>query len=666
MNSFTPISLHSLNSLGELESPKEMNIDKKEIRSQKKEKNKKIEIKMNEKELLIELLYILQGIETESIKRNSEGQFVFVLKEPKIDRKQREICDRMFKMGNIVHQILEYSNLVDQEEGMIEEGAKRGIKHLMQEYLKLITVLDNEMQGESSISLMRLFCIMREPSRKLQLIFSIISEIKEKKSSSSILQILSNFCVHSDEMMRKQVCQVILKYSSNPIFIILNNWLTNGTFHDPKNEFFISVSENFNNHNRSETEIDSSFIWNSKYRLNQSLLIDHFYSNYSSSIFSILSHQMANNLLTIGKSLNFYNLCCSKNDSSSFQQKNTTKLEMKMEISLLQSTIQKRKDQISTIVLESVKNDHKFLLKCYLIKQYFLMCDAAFSEKMLDEFCQEKTLFAPRESLSSSQLSSSLQNVLNQLASFYRKDDALFKLAQANLYLKLLNPNDQLFHFASQEQQERKSEEKKEINGWRIFSLSLFVDSPIDVILTKQVILSYSNLFNFLFRLKSTERFLVAGWKTIKSQSNSQFSPKDPTQKKELIYIGIIYSDMINFIKSILNYFYFNCIEQQWSHFVHLIHNKRIQTLDHLISAHSIFLENIQSSISLFDSQLFSTLQTILALSNSFSFSTNSNNSLSISKLYSHHKNLFIQKIKKLSNFHQHLKSLITSLDFNH
>lgn len=49
--------------------------------------------------------------------------------------------------------------------------------------------------------------------------------------------------------------------------------------------------------------------------------------------------------------------------------------------------------------------------------------------------------------------------------------------------------------------------------GWDVFSLDYRVDSPLNVVFTKESMERYLRLFNFLWRLKRLEHCLAVTWK---------------------------------------------------------------------------------------------------------------------------------------------------------
>jgi len=128
-------------------------------------------------------------------------------------------------------------------------------------------------------------------------------------------------------------------------------------------------------------------------------------------------------------------------------------------------------------------------------------------------------------------------------------------------------------------------------NGWDIFSLDYKVDSPINTIITPEVIQGYLKVFNFLWRLKRVEHALNTTWVQQTSHKKELYTLKDI--RKDLHKCNLLRSEMLHFITNLHSYLQVEVLESEWKRFEDKINEA--EDLDKIMDIQKKFIETIHN-----------------------------------------------------------------------
>ena len=551
----------------------------------------------------------------------------------------------------------------------------------------------------------------------------------EREEGESILRLLSHLFVHSDKEKR-QVVSILLKESSSCVWEMTNEWLSTGSIRDPLHDFFIHTpSLPINNASKKGeggggegVEESSKFVWEGKFKVREErLLFEEKEVHTENELSLLLSPSTANTIFSIGKAIHFTH--SSNNDgenhdnttpSSSGGKEKGEKARGEGKVEL--RSVEREGMKVVLRNLESGARDkvkecmrkNKLGETFHTVKKYLLLgvreaslsyssspSSPSSSSSSSSSFVEDLlSLLSPHLHLPSSLLplhllSSSLLSLLHSSNSSKSDSQHSIELAQQLLRVSLLEVS-----FLEGE------DGKSERLGWNSFSIALKVNSPLDVVFHHKATLLYSQIFNFLFRLKASERNLTLAFKALHSPFSSPLSKEQVrVEEASLKVASFLWSEMCNFLKNCQNFFLFDCIEREWNLFqntlslflndsIHLTESKKGKerdnpqnlpkdslkdsvSLERLIAVHNLFLQNVRASLQLFSPQLFLHFSSLLKLcsffSSSFASTPLSSSSLSLlCKEYLNKKKTFLSSLRLHSQTHPLLKALIVKLDFSH
>ena len=130
--------------------------------------------------------------------------------------------------------------------------------------------------------------------------------------------------------------------------------------------------------------------------------------------------------------------------------------------------------------------------------------------------------------------------------------------------------------------------------GWDIFCLDYKVDLPLNIIFTSKLLKDYQELFLFFWKIKHIEFSQINHiWKKLQNINNySSILMKDKQFIKKTMRISIHFNqEIIHFITNLHNYFALEVLETQLKKLK--LEINKVNNLDELILRHKLFVENI-------------------------------------------------------------------------
>jgi hypothetical protein len=163
------------------------------------------------------------------------------------------------------------------------------IQKELSEYFRLVAVLEVGLQKpeeKKTMTMRRLLVSLHEPLQRLKMIQQLVQQCGGLKGGQ-IVNHLSNLTTHGDPFVRSFLKNFVSQVSK-PIFDMLKHWIFTGELQDPNREFFVEVNPSTPPHK----------LWFAKYNLRKEMIP------------SFLTEQQPNQILLIGKTINFLRHCC--------------------------------------------------------------------------------------------------------------------------------------------------------------------------------------------------------------------------------------------------------------------------------------------------------------------------------------------------------------------
>lgn len=129
--------------------------------------------------------------------------------------------------------------------------------------------------------------------------------------------------------------------------------------------------------------------------------------------------------------------------------------------------------------------------------------------------------------------------------------------------------------------------------GYETFDIEYKLEFPLNLIISKAVILRYQILFRYLFTLKYAERELTSTWMVFKEH-------KDLSRNKVIRFPSNLIQRMLHFCKTLIYHFVYEVIEKNWTIFMKEIETK-INVFEDIINFQETFLHSCFDETLLFD-----------------------------------------------------------------
>ncbi|KAJ6231339.1 hypothetical protein M0813_06068 [Anaeramoeba flamelloides] len=267
-----------------------------------------------EKELLRDLLYVLQGIEGKHIKYNLETDSYLVPFKYGVSLQKRNLISKISELGWLHQHIITFldkSDRVGNSVGLVTSAFCSSIRNEMKNYYQFITQLiskippnkplnkknqnnknknknKNKRQKffQGKLTLFKLFSQTQSPLRKFRVLASIC-DTAETVKGGALISVLYDCLSHGDNEIRQTIGKILSK-SWQPIFRIAKKWIRIGELDDPFKEFFVV----------SDPNVPKEHLWQKKYQLKKEMIP------------KFIEMKLANKILRIGKSINFIQECC--------------------------------------------------------------------------------------------------------------------------------------------------------------------------------------------------------------------------------------------------------------------------------------------------------------------------------------------------------------------
>jgi len=507
---------------------------------------------VSEKALMRDVIFALQGIDGQYIKFDVIADGYTVDRKIGVLQPTRDLVQRICELGWLFGRVRDYVSTHTPNKkgaflGLVGQSLCSALHMELSDYYRLIAILESQATSAGGagggVTMRRLFVWIQEPLERMKLMALIVDTCRGMKGGALASRIHS-FLQHGDPAYRVFVSQ-LMKQICVPLFAMMRHWMVEGQLEDPFHEFFIAA----------EHKVSDEDMWHSKYRIENALLP------------SFITPNLAKKILQIGKAINFIRQSC-KDSEWVLDSITLAGLDEGLSygaIEALEAMVNQVAEKTNKHALALLFDKCHFREHCLAIKQFLLLGQGDFIQYLMD-------MLGPDLSKPANQLVNFRHNLTGVLESAIRASSA----AHDNLNL-------------SERLGVRIGQHMPGDEGWDVFSLEYRVDLPINTVLRKEVMESYLQLFNFLWRLKRIEYSLTSTWRR---QMTSARLGKDLEELQKDFHKGhVLRNEMIHFINNLQYYMMFEVIESAWQELE--ADMAKAEDLDQLIVAHQRYIESL-------------------------------------------------------------------------
>eukprot|EP01079_Euglenida_sp_SAG-EU17-18_P001692 gene1692-451_t len=424
--------------------------------------------------------------------------------------------------------------------------------------------------GNPVMSLRKLVAHTRQPFLKLRAMDTLLSKTRKQKGGKLLAQMYP-YTQHGGRDMRKWL-HLLFNKTAQPIVQMILAWVTDGDLEkgDPYQEFFVGRTNN------SKPED----FWTKWYELRPDMLPP------------FITRQMAHTILSAGKAVRFVQECCHQSGYtirhkvlSLVPAGDLDVVEMEAQSSLLSRVTDTALRCANASLTDLVLQTHRLKWHLLNIKKYLLLAKGDTVQLLMDNLIN--TLNGPRIDVHTHHLESVVESTLRTGTD----NDAEHQV------LKYLHAAVQL----------PRDVPVQEAVGWDVFALQYIPPTPLDVILTQQMMGSYTLLFQWLWRIKRMEASLAGTYlkhttlshysvmgQRWKSQTGGPSHAKDaiaPAIKSITWQSALLRHQMAHFCNNLQYYLMFEVLEDHWKTLSDAL--DEAQSLDDIIQCHTQYLQDL-------------------------------------------------------------------------
>ncbi|KAF4666323.1 Gamma-tubulin complex component 3 [Perkinsus olseni] len=481
---------------------------------------------VTEKELVRDLVFVLQGIDGSIFRFNSRTErYIFGGisngRDIELPARHASACLDLCRVGGTYRRLLERVNrLLDDDSLEAPTCPSRTagafanqIRDRLMEYYRLTVTLESRVAG-SGWTLQHLQAWAYQPGRQLAALERLTQAcLSEKNGGAMISDIITLRDSRADFAtrwlpaqgsapactLRSVLDEIIISRTLQPLVAMIHLWVSEGRLmKGGEADFFIEEHAAVSNRTTS-----CSDIWTGAFVLD------------FDKVPSIITEDVALKIFVTGKSINFVRQCCSEGDWLGDQDEPLPHTEGGEETSAesLTRMVQAAYRRETSLVFRLMMNKYRLQEHLLAVKKYLLLSQGDFVGHLLD------------------------------------------------LMTEHLSTRAQGLHFPP---------------GWEIFSLDYIATQPISVILNDGAMHQYRRVFSISWRLHRAERQLSSAWsqqmiahRTVlravhqKRQKGSSASPNDSAIHL-LQTCNALRHEMWHLVQHLRSFFAFNVIDTAW------------------------------------------------------------------------------------------------------
>ncbi|KAF4654789.1 Gamma-tubulin complex component 3 [Perkinsus chesapeaki] len=522
---------------------------------------------VTEKELVRDLVFVLQGIDGSIFRFNSKtGRYMFggVTNghDIQLSTRHASACQAICRVGGIYRRLLERVNrLLDEDscEGNQSRTAAAfasQIRDRLMEYYRLTVTLESRIGGPGmSWTLQHLQAWAFQPGKQLRELEKLTEVcLSEKNGGAMVSSIIAVRDSHADLAARwpvvqngggcrlRSVLDEVIEYSLQPLVDMTHLWLSEGRI--AKNgevDFFIEESE------LHACSTSCSDIWS------RTFTIDF------DKVPSLITDEIALKVFVTGKSINFVRQCCSEGDWLGDHDQPSYNSGGAATTENLGKMVQEAYRRETSLVFNLMINKYRLQDHLLAVKKYLLLSQGDFVGHLMDLLMEHLSMKAQGLRVHTFRDLTDHALRLQRLGSSTGNDDQQEEFDN-RLTARLEKPG-------------------LSDTGWEVFSLDYVASQPVSVILNEAAMQKYRKVFSISWRLHRAERQLSVAWSqqmvaqrvVLNSVCNKQRRQKGlPSSASNTAVIHLLRTcnalrhEMWHLVQQLRSFFSFNVVGSAW------------------------------------------------------------------------------------------------------
>lgn len=513
---------------------------------------------IQEKALLKDLIYVLQGVDGSVMKRDDRNKTFSVVNAAQASPSNKQLVERIGECGYMCFLIRrEISSEIRNRQGSIRQSLNRAIEAELREYLKLVACYEATLTSEEAegMNLRKAALWFSESEPKLRLLWLMLQEV-QSLNGAMLISIIQKYCSHGDAKLGA-VAQRILTELLHPFTMIAVEFVRHGNLCDPYGEFFVKKNDSDDGGGGSNSSRNSN---SSSYILQEE------------KIPSILTKALALRALLAGKTRNFLSSITSEMDIDQYDIEERPCCVREL-VGFIKREHQLACQSLSVMLKEKYSLKHHFIT----IRDFIYFGRGDFANALVDNLSGQ--LSKPAGSL----FRHALVNCLDQ---------ALLSLPQESAIKGLRERMDVRLHETI----------NPKLTGWDVFTLDYKIDFPIDVIIGPTAMEQHVKTSHFLWSLRRVAVVLGGCWSRVMNLVQKVSLPNelriDMKRIQLLIQEGLAIARQINLYAA-------STVHACWDRFLAKLDNSdgNPSGIDYYVSMHDQLLNEFRTHLSLYSNQ---------------------------------------------------------------
>lgn len=488
---------------------------------------------LSEAQLLRDVIFAFQGIDGSYIHFDPDAGGYSIDARHRVSRGVRDTCRRLCELGWLFRRLRAFLTKWQRHEslGLFGQAFCSLLHDELGDYFRLLAVLEakilsdddrrygdqpgplvpgtTEQRVAAGLTLRRLLVWIQEPLQRLKLLAMLADAVQGLKGGE-LISSLVRFSHHGDASVARLVAHALRRVCT-PFLEMTWRWMFDGELADPHQEFFVAC----------DASVPVERMWRAMYTMRPAMVP------------SFLSGELASELFTIGKTINFMRTCCGDTDWTFEPSLRARAAALTYgEAGALAEVVGLASQAANARMRELLFGRFKLSEHLLTLRRYILLGQGDFASYLLDLLRSE--LDKPANQVFRHNLIGILETALKSTTPISDPDLA----DRLDVRLLEASPGD---------------------TGWEVFSLDYRVDQPIQTILTPGVMSKYVRLFSFVWRLKRAEAHLSHTWSKHATAEHSLRSL--PEIRPVVARCHILRNEMAHFIQNLQHYVLFEVEE---------------------------------------------------------------------------------------------------------
>jgi gamma-tubulin complex component 2 len=609
-----------------------------------------LSLEVQEAAVLEDLLYVFMGYEGQYIlfeknynpgieKDRLAGPTFKIL--PGLDPSLQDLTTAMLKMATHYGAIEAFVEVQSREEfGAVNHALCAAIRKLLQDYLILIAQLETQFLTNSSFTLhvlnlhtlptshmmFQLYSLARDILKRNSLLeedddsdgdFDDIENILESlreggdlgpgnipgkkicKGGSVLGLITKRLETMSGDPAARSLLTSLLRDSSKPYMMMLNEWLHHGSIKDPHAEFLVREQKSIKRERLEQDYTDE--YWERRYTIR-----DHDVPPQLEGV--------KDKVLLAGKYLNVVRECGGVDVSKAVKD-----VPRSFDDNRFLDNVNSAYAHANESLLNLLLTTHALPARLRSLKHYFFLDRSDFFSYFLELGASE--LRKPVKSVNTNKLQSLLDLVLRQPGSVAAQDPFKEDIKVEMNEVSLTNSLTRVVNISGIEQGETlqtpastaPNDSDKDSNGFTSLQLDYSVPFPVSLVISRKTVWRYQALFRYLLSLRYLEQQLVTCWQ-VHNRAPSwshQSSNRELEMWKRRVFT--LRARMLVFVQQLLYFCTAEVIEPNWQALMNRLSAKEdskdgttpaVRTVDELMQNHVDFLDTCLKECMLTNSRL--------------------------------------------------------------